>query len=100
MEKNQSYRKRISALLTKYGYETVDPWEREKIHYELSQGNQTQPFLKDFIRRDPEDLDKCDVFVAYLPRLSAGTCIELFYAKLREKKTITIGGLKNLAHGL
>lgn len=95
MEKKQSYRKRIGALLAKYGYEILDPWEREKIHYKSSQGNNLQPFPGDFIRRDLEDIDKCDVFVAYLPRLSAGTCMELFYAKLREKRTITICRLKN-----
>lgn len=95
VEKNQSYRKRIGSLLAKYGYETVDPWEREKIHYELSQDDRLQSFPKDFIRRDLEDIDKCDIFVVYLPRLSAGACMELFYAKLRKRKTITICRLKN-----
>ena len=49
----------------------------------------------EFIRRDLEDIEKCDVLVAYLPRLSAGTCVELFYAKIKGKKTISICQLKN-----
>lgn len=49
----------------------------------------------DFIRRDLEDIEKCDVLIAYMPRLSAGTCMELFYAKLKGKKTICICRLKN-----
>ncbi|MBE0520575.1 hypothetical protein IBX35_05995 [Candidatus Bathyarchaeota archaeon] len=42
-----------------------------------------------------EDIEKCDVLIAYLPRLSAGTCMELFYAKLKGKKTICICALEN-----
>ena len=48
-----------------------------------------------FIRRDLEDIEKCDVLIAYLPRISAGTCMELFYAKLKGKKTICISRIKN-----
>jgi len=49
----------------------------------------------DFIRRDLEDIEKCDVLIAYMPRLSAGTCMELFYAKMKGKKTICVCRLKN-----
>jgi len=49
----------------------------------------------DFIRRDLEDIEKCDVLVAYFPRLSAGTCMELFYAKIKSKKTICICQIEN-----
>ncbi|RLI11898.1 hypothetical protein DRO25_01135 [Candidatus Bathyarchaeota archaeon] len=49
----------------------------------------------DFIRRDLEDIEKCDVLVAYLPKLSAGTCMELFYAKLKGKKTVCICRIEN-----
>ena len=48
-----------------------------------------------FIRRDLEDIEKCDVLVAYLPKLSAGTCMELFYAKIKEKRTICICTIEN-----
>ncbi|MEM3730530.1 MAG: hypothetical protein QXG27_07210 [Candidatus Bathyarchaeia archaeon] len=33
--------------------------------------------------------------VAYFPKLSAGTCMELFYAKLKGKKTISICKIRN-----
>lgn len=49
----------------------------------------------DFIERDLKDIEKCDVLIAYLPKLSAGTCMELFYAKMKGKKTICICKLKN-----
>ncbi len=42
----------------------------------------------DFIKRDLEDIEKCDILIAYLPRLSAGTCMEFFYAKLERKKNL------------
>ena len=48
-----------------------------------------------FIKRDLEDIEKCDVLVAYLPRFSAGTCMELFYAKLKRKKTICVCQIEN-----
>jgi len=49
----------------------------------------------DFIKRDLEDISKCDMLVAYLPRISAGTCMELFYAKMKGKRTVTICELEN-----
>lgn len=49
----------------------------------------------DFIKRDLEDIEKCDILIAYMPKLSAGTCMELFYAKMRGKKTICICKIKN-----
>ncbi len=94
MEHNQRYRKRIKRLLLRYGYEVIDPWEREKVIYsarapvEGAWWRNVPP--PDFIRRDLEDIDRSDMLIAYLPRISAGTCMELFYAKMRGKKTVTI----------
>jgi nucleoside 2-deoxyribosyltransferase len=96
MEKKQSYRDKISSILIKYGYEPIDPWKREKVLYREPAEewwNNVSP--RDFIRRDLEDIDRCDVLIAYLPKLSAGTCMELFYAKLKGKKTVTICGINN-----
>jgi nucleoside 2-deoxyribosyltransferase len=96
IEERQTYRDKISALLIQYGYEPVDPWQREKILYRgppESWWEHVPP--RDFIRRDLEDIERCDALIAYLPRLSAGTCMELFYAKMKGKKTIVICGLKN-----
>ncbi|MEM2527705.1 MAG: nucleoside 2-deoxyribosyltransferase [Candidatus Bathyarchaeia archaeon] len=96
MEDRQGYRDKISALLVRFGYEPIDPWRRERILYRGPPEDWWNRIpVRDFIRRDLEDIERCDALVAYLPRLSAGTCMELFYAKLRGKKTITVCGLKN-----
>ncbi|MBS7640555.1 MAG: nucleoside 2-deoxyribosyltransferase [Candidatus Bathyarchaeia archaeon] len=97
MEDKQAYRDKIGALLVKYGYEPVDPWRREKVLYRAQLNRDWWRHVppKDFIKRDLEDIDGCDALIAYLPRLSAGTCMELFYAKLRGKKTITVCRIKN-----
>ncbi|MEM0050034.1 MAG: nucleoside 2-deoxyribosyltransferase [Candidatus Bathyarchaeia archaeon] len=97
MEDQQSYRDRISSLLVKYGYEPVDPWRRERILYQapLDSDWWSRVPPREFIRRDLEDIDRCDALIAYLPKLSAGTCMELFYAKMRGKKTITICKIRN-----
>lgn len=91
METQQSYRTVIKRICTRCGFETVDPWNREKILYRGTQpGWWNNVPAASFIRRDLDDIDKCDVLVAYLPRLSAGTCMELFYAKTKGKKTICV----------
>ena len=96
MEEKQSYRDVIRKICIHCDYEPVDPWEREKILYKGTEpGWWNKVQTADFIRRDLEDIEKCDVLIAYLPRLSAGTCMELFYAKLRGKKTICICRIMN-----
>jgi nucleoside 2-deoxyribosyltransferase len=91
MEENQSYRETLRRILTANGYEVSDPWERERTVY-----SSTGPAwwknvpVEGFIRRDLENIEKCDLFVAYLPRLSAGSCMELFYAKNKGKRTMVI----------
>lgn len=96
METKQAYRHIIREICVRCMYEIVDPWEREKIVYK---GNEPGWWNKvpaaDFIRKDLEDIEKCDILVAYFPRLSAGTCMELFYAKFKHKKTICICHIKN-----
>ena len=98
MEKEQGYREAISKICVRLGYETVDPWLREKIIY---RGDEpcwwTKVPAAGFVERDLEDIEKCDVLIAYLPRLSAGTCMELFYAKLKGKRVITISEIDALS---
>jgi nucleoside 2-deoxyribosyltransferase len=96
METNQSYRKVIGDICVRCGYEVVDPWEREKIMYDRGDPrwwNQVPPV--DFIERDLRDIERCDVLIAFMPRLSAGTCMELFYAKLKGKKTVCVCQIEN-----
>jgi nucleoside 2-deoxyribosyltransferase len=96
METKQSYRKRISEICIRFGYEPVDPWQREKIIYKGTEHEWWEKVpAEDFVKRDLEDIEKCNVLIAYMPRLSAGTCMELFYAKMKGKKTICICSLKN-----
>lgn len=96
METEQSYRNVIREICIRCGYEPVDPWQREKVIYKgIKPGWWMKVPVAGFIRRDLKDIEKCDALIAYLPRLSAGTCMELFYAKLKGKKTICIYPLEN-----
>lgn len=96
METKQSYRETIKRICVRCGYTPIDPWQREKILYSGEEPGWWEKVpAADFIKRDLEDIEKCDVLIAYLPQLSAGTCMELFYAKMKGKKTISICKLKN-----
>lgn len=96
MEGDQDYRDVLREICLRCGYEPVDPWLRERIIYRGSEPDWWGEVPSgDFIRRDLEDIERCDVLVAYLPKLSAGTCVELFYAKLKGKRTITICRIEN-----
>jgi nucleoside 2-deoxyribosyltransferase len=98
MENKQAYREAISAISAQLGYEVIDPWLREKIIYK---GDEPCWWTKvpavDFVERDLADIEKCDVLIAYLPKLSAGTCMELFYAKRKGKKVIVISEIDCLS---
>lgn len=96
METKQSYRERICTICSRCGYELIDPWKREKTSYKGTENGWWEKVTAaDFVKRDLEDIEKCSVLIAYMPRLSAGTCMELFYAKMKGKKTICICQLKN-----
>lgn len=91
MEDKQEYREEIRRIVEAEGYEVIDPWEREKIIYRATEEEWWRNVPpRDFIERDLKDVERCDVLIAYLPRLSAGTCMELFYAKLKGKKVVSI----------
>lgn len=95
MEKSQGYRDRLKKILIEHGFTVLDPWNRERVVY--SSTGQTWWLHvppEGFIKRDLEDIEASDLLVAYLPSLSAGTCMELFYAKKMGKKTVVICGLK------
>jgi nucleoside 2-deoxyribosyltransferase len=98
METDQSYRKIITEICVKLGYDVLDPWQREKVLYK---GDQQcwwdQVPTKGFIRRDLEDAQLCDVMIVYLPRLSAGACMELFYAKRKGKNVVVVSEIKCLS---
>lgn len=96
MENNQSYRGVLREMLESHGFKVVDPWERERVVYE-AEGSEwwSKVPVEGFIKRDLRDIDRCDMLVAYLPKLSAGTCMELFYAKMKHKDTVVICEIRN-----
>ncbi len=98
MENNQNYRQKISEIIVKAGFDVIDPWLRERILYngdERCWWDKVPTF--DFIQRDLDDAARCDVMVVYLPILSAGACMELFYAKRRGKKIIVVSEIACLS---
>jgi nucleoside 2-deoxyribosyltransferase len=98
MEKNQDYRKSITQIAEKLGFEVIDPWKRERVIYKGTEEcwwDKVPVF--DFIQRDLDDADKCDVMVVYLPILSAGACMEMFYAKRKGKNIIVVSEIKCLS---
>ena len=98
MENNQAYRTTITEICCRLGCEIIDPWLREKTIYgkdEPCWWNKVPP--KDFVERDIRDIEKCDIIIAYLPRLSAGACMELFHAKRKGKKVVVVSDLTPLS---
>ncbi len=98
MENKQDYRQIIGEICARLSCEAIDPWLREKIIYRKDEPcwwNNVP--AEDFVGRDLADIEKCDVLVAYLPRLSAGACMELFYAKRKGKKTVVVSDMACLS---
>jgi nucleoside 2-deoxyribosyltransferase len=99
MEKQQDhYRKTITDIASKTGFDVIDPWKRERVLYNGTEEcwwDKVPTF--DFVQRDLDDADLCDVMVVYLPILSAGACMEMFYAKRKGKHVIVVSELKCLS---
>ncbi len=98
MENNQAYRDRIREICVKLGFEVIDPWRRERVLYKGDEQCwwSTVP-VAGFVQRDLDDAEKCDVMIVYLPKLSAGACMELFYAKRKGKKVIVVSEMECLS---
>jgi nucleoside 2-deoxyribosyltransferase len=98
IETDQGYREVITEICNRLGMEVIDPWLREKIIY-----NREEPCwwnkvpAEGFVQRDLEDADRCDIMVVYLPMLSAGACMELFYAKRKGKKIVVVSEMPCLS---
>jgi nucleoside 2-deoxyribosyltransferase len=98
MEKQQDYRAPVTSIVEKLGMEIIDPWKRERVLYNGTEEcwwDKVPTF--DFDQRDLDDADRCDIMVVYLPILSAGACMEMFYAKRRGKKVIVVSPVKCLS---
>jgi nucleoside 2-deoxyribosyltransferase len=98
METNQGYRETITDTCVKLGFEVIDPWRREKNMYK---GDEKWWWpnvpASGFVQRDLEDAERCDIMVVYLPKLSAGACMELFHAKHKGKKIVVISEMESLS---
>jgi nucleoside 2-deoxyribosyltransferase len=98
MENDQGYRKTITEICVKLGFHVIDPWRREKIPYK---GDEqcwwSKVPARSFVQRDLDDAERCDVMIVYLPKLSAGACMELFYAKRKGKKIIVVSEMECLS---
>jgi hypothetical protein len=107
MENNQDYyRNTITDISQKLGFEVIDPWKREKCLYNDTTNNIENKKCKhtamacekyDFVQRDLSDADRCDIMVVYLPKLSAGACMEMFYAKRKGKTIIVVSDMEQLS---
>ncbi len=98
MEKEQDYRVTVTEVAKKAGFEVIDPWKRERVLYNGTEEcwwDKVPTF--DFVQRDLDDADRCDVMVVYLPILSAGACMEMFYAKRKGKQIIVVSPIKCLS---
>ncbi|MCL2642097.1 MAG: nucleoside 2-deoxyribosyltransferase domain-containing protein [Candidatus Bathyarchaeota archaeon] len=99
MEDNQEhYRNIITNISQKLGFEVIDPWKREKYLYKNQEKCEPSSHKKyDFVQRDLDDADRCDIMVVYLPKLSAGACMEMFYAKRKGKTIIVVSDMEQLS---
>lgn len=98
MEKQQDYRKTITEVVEKLGLQIIDPWKRERVIFNGTEEcwwDKVPTF--DFVQRDLDDADRCDIMVVYLPILSAGACMEMFYAKRKGKRIIVVSPIKCLS---
>ena len=98
MENEQGYREKITEICVKLGFDVIDPWRREKSLYK---GDEQWWWpnvpASGFVQRDLEDAERCDIMITYLPKLSAGACMELFYAKRKGKKVIVVSEMECLS---
>ncbi len=98
METEQTYREAISDICVRLGFEVIDPWNREKVLYKGDESCWWDKVPAEaFVQRDLEDAERCDIMVVYLPKLSAGACMELFYAKKKGKKIIVVSEMNCLS---
>jgi Nucleoside 2-deoxyribosyltransferase like len=98
METQQGYRKTITDICTHLGFAVIDPWKREKVLYKGDEACWwTKCVPMEFVQRDLDDADRCDIMVVYMPKVSAGACMEMFYAKRNGKKIIVISELPCLS---
>jgi glycerophosphoryl diester phosphodiesterase len=95
LEEKQEYREVLAGLLEECGFKPLDPWLREQAYYRSLTADVNEAYK--LVRRDLLDLQYCELLVAYMPRLSAGVAMEIYHAKLKNKKVYLISPVKTLS---
>jgi len=98
VEERQAYRESIKLGLEKISKKFVihDPWEREQIKWKgtpfSSIIEESEKFLmaEDIIIEDLKDIKQCDILIAYLFRIGAGSAMEIFWAKRILNKPVVL----------
>jgi len=96
-EEKQAYREAIAEGLKKISDKFVihDPWEREKLKFgdpsfnSLS-GEEKRAMAETIVTDDLRDIYHCDLLIAYMFRLGAGTSMEIFWANRILRKPVII----------
>lgn len=85
----QDYRKSLAEGLLRISpkFKIHDPWEREQCNIqevksstELAGAEEKKATAEEVITRDLEDINKCDMTIAYMFRIGAGTSMEIFWS--------------------
>lgn len=95
LEEKQKYREVLAGLLEEYGFKPLDPWLREQAYYRSLTADVSEAYK--LVRRDLLDLQYCELLVAYMPRLSAGVAMEIYYAKSKGKKVYLISPMEDVS---
>lgn len=79
----KSWREAVKPLIESVGWESVDPMVRDY------RGKEDES-VNEIVENDKDDIDNSDVVLAYCPKPSVGTSMEVFYAWLEDKEVIVI----------
>jgi len=92
----QDYRRQLKEGLLKISQKFVihDPWEREQVESKDCDGDPELEELRHkaekVIIRDLEDICNCDLVLAYMFRIGAGTSMEIFWANRILRKPVIL----------
>jgi len=101
VEEQQEYREILKEELTRVSskFKIHDPWEREQVKFrgkhmtfrDLEKEEEKREIAEEVITDDLKDIAQCDMLLAYIPRLSVGTSMEIFFAyRILRKPVIVI----------
>lgn len=96
----QEYRKSLTEGLQKIStkFKIHDPWEREQVSahavkspMEVAALEEKKATAEDIVTKDLEDIESCDMLIAYMFRIGVGTSMEIFWAsRVLDKPVIVV----------